>query len=44
MARDMFGDRYGFAEARRDFLLKRRPAATPIRLATHRENDAECAA
>ncbi|MEV6844686.1 enoyl-CoA hydratase-related protein [Actinoplanes sp. NPDC051411] len=33
MSRDMFGDRSGFAAARRDFVTKARPGATPPRLA-----------
>jgi putative two-component system hydrogenase maturation factor HypX/HoxX len=36
MARDMFDDRSGFAAARHAFVHKRRPAATPARLAVHR--------
>jgi putative two-component system protein, hydrogenase maturation factor HypX/HoxX len=36
MARDMFDDRSGFAEARHSFVHKRRPTATPARLAVHR--------
>jgi putative two-component system hydrogenase maturation factor HypX/HoxX len=32
MSRDMFGDRSGFAAARRDFVTKARPASTPARL------------
>lgn len=36
MARDMFDDRDGFAARRHDFVFKRRPDATPLRLATHR--------
>jgi putative two-component system hydrogenase maturation factor HypX/HoxX len=32
MSRDMFGDRSGFAAARRDFVTKATPAVTPARL------------
>lgn len=32
MSRDMFGDRSGFAAARRDFVTKARPSVTPPRL------------
>ena len=32
MSRDMFGDRSGFAAARRDFVTKAAPARTPARL------------
>ncbi|MBM2619309.1 formyl transferase [Actinoplanes sp. LDG1-06] len=32
MSRDMFGDRSGFAQARRDFVTKAKPAGTPERL------------
>jgi putative two-component system protein, hydrogenase maturation factor HypX/HoxX len=32
MSRDMFGDRSGFAAARRDFVTRSRPASTPGRL------------
>jgi putative two-component system hydrogenase maturation factor HypX/HoxX len=32
MSRDMYGDRSGFAAARRDFVTKARPAETPERL------------
>jgi putative two-component system protein, hydrogenase maturation factor HypX/HoxX len=36
MSRDIFDDRHGFADARRAFVTKEKPAATPGRLATHR--------
>lgn len=36
MSRDIFDDRLGYAVARSAFVAKRRPAATPARLATHR--------
>jgi putative two-component system hydrogenase maturation factor HypX/HoxX len=36
MARDIFDDRNGFAAARTAFVQKRRPAATPDKLALHR--------
>jgi putative two-component system hydrogenase maturation factor HypX/HoxX len=32
MSRDMFGDRSGFAAARRDFVTKAKPTSTPSRL------------
>jgi putative two-component system hydrogenase maturation factor HypX/HoxX len=35
MRRDLFDDRRGFAEARRAFVYKERPAATPGRLTRH---------
>ncbi|MET7464417.1 enoyl-CoA hydratase-related protein [Nonomuraea sp. NPDC005501] len=37
MSRDMFDDRHGFAEARRAFVGKRKPEATPDNVAAHRE-------
>lgn len=37
MSRDMFDDRSGFAAARRAFVRKERPVATPAHLAWHRE-------
>ncbi|MCK2215494.1 enoyl-CoA hydratase/isomerase family protein [Actinomadura sp. ATCC 31491] len=37
MSRDMFGDRSGFAAARRAFVRKEPAVATPARLAVHRE-------
>jgi putative two-component system hydrogenase maturation factor HypX/HoxX len=36
MSRDIFDDRNGFAEARRAFVSKQKPEATPPRLARHR--------
>ena len=36
MSRDIFDDRHGFAEARRAFVTKQKPTATPGRLALHR--------
>jgi putative two-component system hydrogenase maturation factor HypX/HoxX len=36
MSRDIFDNRNGFAEARRAFVTKEKPAATPARLAVHR--------
>jgi putative two-component system hydrogenase maturation factor HypX/HoxX len=36
MSRDIFDDRNGFAEARRAFVTKQKPVATPARLAVHR--------
>ena len=36
MSRDFFDDRLGYAAARRAFVLKTPPAATPTRIATHR--------
>jgi putative two-component system protein, hydrogenase maturation factor HypX/HoxX len=36
MSRDIFDDRNGFAEARRAFVTKQKPGATPARLAVHR--------
>ena len=36
MSRDLFDDRHGFAAARRDFVTKQKPVATPTRLARHR--------
>jgi putative two-component system hydrogenase maturation factor HypX/HoxX len=36
MRRDLFDDRRGFAAARRAFVYKERPPATPLRLARHR--------
>jgi putative two-component system protein, hydrogenase maturation factor HypX/HoxX len=33
MSRDIFDDRSGFAELRRAFTTKRKPEATPVRLA-----------
>ena len=36
MSRDIFDDRNGFAEARRAFVTKQKPASTPARLALHR--------
>jgi putative two-component system hydrogenase maturation factor HypX/HoxX len=36
MSRDIFDDRSGFAEARDAFVSKRKPTATPARLALHR--------
>lgn len=35
MSRDIFDDRNGFAEARRAFVTKQKPAAIPARLAVH---------
>jgi putative two-component system hydrogenase maturation factor HypX/HoxX len=35
MSRDIFDDRHDFADARRAFITKRKPASTPARLATH---------
>jgi putative two-component system hydrogenase maturation factor HypX/HoxX len=37
MSRDMFDDRSGFSAARRVFVRKERPVATPAHLARHRE-------
>ncbi|RVX40748.1 putative two-component system hydrogenase maturation factor HypX/HoxX [Nonomuraea polychroma] len=37
MSRDMFDDRHGFRAARRAFVHKERPVATPGHLARHRE-------
>ena len=36
MSRDIFDDRHGFTDARRAFVTKQKPTATPGRLATHR--------
>ena len=36
MSRDIFDNRNGFAEARRAFVTKEKPGATPARLAVHR--------
>ncbi len=36
MSRDIFNDRHGYADARHAFVTKRRPLATPDRIAEHR--------
>ena len=36
MSRDIFDDRNGFTAARRAFVTKQKPEATPARLARHR--------
>ena len=36
MSRDIFDDRHGFTDARRAFVTKQKPTATPGHLATHR--------
>ena len=38
VSRDMFDDRSGFADLRRAFTTKQKPAATPARLALHRRS------
>jgi putative two-component system hydrogenase maturation factor HypX/HoxX len=40
MSRDIFDDRHGFASARRAFVTKQKPDATPPRLARHRQAQA----
>ncbi len=43
MSRDIFDDRNGFAEARRAFVTKQKPEATPSRLARHRPSSPSAA-